>query len=60
MPGRWCTRILSSGLWLKDTIWFNGRNDIIFNEGERVPVRYQKSDPADAKLNVFLESAATL
>src|SRR5688500_13732965 len=38
----------------KDTIWFNGRNDIIFKEGEQVPVRYQKKNPANARLNVFL------
>lgn len=38
----------------KDTVWFNGRNDILFEEGEQVPVRYQQKDPADAKLNVFL------
>jgi hypothetical protein len=38
----------------KDTIWFNGRNNIFFKEGEAVPVRYQRSQPADAKLNVFL------
>lgn len=38
----------------KDTVWFNGRNEIIFREGEKVPVRYQKKNPADAKLNVFL------
>lgn len=37
-----------------DTIWFNGRNGIIFNEGETVSVRYQKEDPADARLNIFL------
>ena len=38
----------------KDTVWFNGRNDIIFKEGEKVPVRYQRTDPVNAKLNVFL------
>lgn len=38
----------------KDTIWFNGRNGIIFGEGEKVPVRYQKKHPANARLNVFL------
>ena len=38
----------------KDTIWFNGRNNIFFEEGEAVPIRYQRSHPADAKLDVFL------
>jgi hypothetical protein len=38
----------------KDTIWFNGRNDILFEEGELVPVRYPRKNPADARLNVFL------
>jgi hypothetical protein len=38
----------------KDTIWFNGRNNIFFEEGETLPVRYQPNNPVDAKVNVFL------
>jgi Protein of unknown function (DUF3592) len=38
----------------KDTVWFNGRNDILFEEGERVPVRYLRKNPAEARLDVFL------
>jgi hypothetical protein len=38
----------------KDTVWFNGRNNIFFEEGAAVPVRYQRSHPEDAKINVFL------
>ena len=37
-----------------DTIWFNGKNNILFKEGEEVPVRYQRNDPSDAKVNIFL------
>ena len=37
----------------RDTIWFNGKNDIIFKEGKQVPVRYQRKDPRIARLNVF-------
>lgn len=46
-----------SVIWFKvgcDTIWFNGRNGILFEEGQRVPVRYQENDPEDARLNMFL------
>ena len=25
----------------KDTVWFNGRNNILFEENQIVPVRYQ-------------------
>lgn len=38
----------------KDTVWFNGRNNIFFKEGETVPVRYQRDYPTDAKLDIFL------
>jgi hypothetical protein len=38
----------------KDTVWFNGRNDILFEEGEQVPVRYPRKNPAEARLDVFL------
>jgi hypothetical protein len=38
----------------KDTIWFNGRNNIFFEEGEAVPIRYHRSHPRDSNLNVFL------
>lgn len=37
----------------KDTIWFNGLDNILFKEGEKIPVRYQKKDPADARIDVF-------
>ena len=37
-----------------DTIWFNGKNGILFQEGQQVPVRYQRKDPKIARLNVFL------
>jgi hypothetical protein len=38
----------------RDTIWFNGKNGILFKEGQQVPVRYQRNDPKIARLNVFL------
>ena len=38
----------------RDTIWFNGKNEILFKEGEQVPIRYQRDNPSDARLNVFI------
>jgi hypothetical protein len=46
-----------SVIWFKsgkDTVWFNGRNNILFKEGTTVPVRYQRHHPEDAKLNLFI------
>ncbi len=43
-------------IWFKaghDTIYFNGNVNIPLKEGERVSVRYQKNNPADAKINTF-------
>jgi hypothetical protein len=37
----------------KDTIWFNGAGNLPFQEGDRIPVRYQADDPYDARLDVF-------
>jgi hypothetical protein len=37
----------------KDTIFFNGNVNIPFKEGEKVPVRYRKNNPQDAKINMF-------
>jgi hypothetical protein len=37
----------------KDTIFFNGNVNIPLEPGERVPVRYQKNNPSDAKLNTI-------
>jgi len=36
-----------------DTIWFNGNDNIFFREGEKIPVRYLKSNPNDARLDIF-------
>ena len=36
-----------------DTVWFNGNDNILFKEGETVPVRYQVNHPSDARLNIF-------
>lgn len=38
----------------KDTILFNGNVNIPLKEGEVVPVRYQRNDPSDAKINTFV------
>ena len=38
----------------KDTIFFNGNVNIPLKEGEVVPVRYQRNDPSDAKINTFV------
>jgi hypothetical protein len=43
-------------IWFKvdrDTIFFNGNVNIPLKEGERVSVRYHKSNPDDAKINTF-------
>lgn len=36
-----------------DTIWFNGLGNISFRPGEPIPVRYQPSNPADARVDIF-------
>lgn len=36
-----------------DTVWFNGLGNIDFRAGEPVPVRYQPSDPTDARVDIF-------
>ena len=36
-----------------DTFWFNSNDNTIFEVGESVPVRYQKNDPANAKVDIF-------
>ena len=37
----------------RDTVWFNGNDNILFKPGETVPVRYQKQHPSDARIDVF-------
>jgi hypothetical protein len=37
----------------KDSIWFNGNDNILYKDGEQVPVRYQQGNPSDARLNIF-------
>lgn len=37
----------------KDTIWMNGNDNIFFKKGEAVPIRYQKHNPNDARLDIF-------
>jgi hypothetical protein len=37
----------------KDTIYFNGNVNLPLKEGQQVPVRYQKNNPQDAKINEF-------
>ena len=36
-----------------DTIWFNGEGDNGLLPGESVPVRYQRKDVHDARINTF-------
>lgn len=38
----------------KDTIWFDGNDNIFYKEGESVPVRYQINDPQDARIDTFI------
>jgi len=43
-------------IWFKsgqDTIFFNGNVNIPLQTGEKVSVRYQRTNPADAKLNTL-------
>lgn len=37
----------------KDSMWFNGNDNTLFSKGEKVPVRYQVSNPKDARINIF-------
>jgi hypothetical protein len=37
----------------KDTFWFNGNDNIFFQRGELVPVRYRVNDPSDARIDIF-------
>jgi hypothetical protein len=36
-----------------DTVWFNGNDNVLYKEGEAVPVRYQRDHPTDARINIF-------
>jgi hypothetical protein len=38
----------------KDTIWFSDIGNLKINEGDEVPVVYQKRNPSDAKVNTFM------
>ena len=37
----------------KDTLWFNGNDNILYKRGEIVPVRYLVDNPSDARINIF-------
>lgn len=37
----------------RDTVWFNGFDNLLFPKGAIVPVRYQKNDPWEARIDVF-------
>ncbi len=37
-----------------DSVWFDGIMNIGYNRGDLVPVRYNASDPYDARVNTFL------
>ncbi len=39
----------------KDTAWFNTNDNIFFEKGEIVPVRYQVNNINDAKVDMFIE-----
>jgi hypothetical protein len=36
-----------------NTIWLNGNDNILFKEGEPVPIRYQRDHPQEARVDVF-------
>lgn len=37
----------------KDTVWFHSLDNQLFDKGEIVQVRYQESNPSDARVNTF-------
>ena len=37
----------------KDSIWFDGDNDLVLEEGQTIPVRYTLSNPSDARIATF-------
>jgi hypothetical protein len=37
----------------RDTIFFNGTDETLLKRGDSIPVRYQKTNPADARINDF-------
>ena len=37
----------------KDTFWFHGVDNMVFDKGQTVPVRYRKENPSDAHVNGF-------
>lgn len=37
----------------RDTVWFNGNDNVLYKEGEPVPVRYERNNPTDARINIF-------
>ncbi|MBZ5855584.1 DUF3592 domain-containing protein [Flavihumibacter profundi] len=37
----------------KDTVWFNGQDDLVYTPGQPVPVRYLQHDPTDARINTL-------
>jgi len=38
----------------KDTIYFNGNINIDFVKGKKLPIRYQKSNPQEARVDNFV------
>ena len=44
----------------KDTIWFTDPGNLPLKEGTRVPVIYQKRNPADARVNTFMSVWGTI
>src|SRR2546423_7554823 len=37
-----------------DTIWFNSNDNILYQPGQIVPVRYQSAHPSEARVNIFV------
>lgn len=37
----------------RDTVFFNGLEETIYQPGDQIPVRYQKNNPSDARINHF-------
>jgi len=38
----------------KETIWFNGDDNLVFRRHQIVPVRFNKNNPTDAKIDIFV------
>jgi hypothetical protein len=55
LNGQFCSNypVMRFTLPAGDTVFFNGLEEAQFIPGDKIPVRYLKSNPADARINQF-------